>query len=256
MDNVNQVGKKLGKTKKEAQLNIRRSAENFPTPERAIQNFNPLFNYNKSFVTSPDAHVLIDVQLKDIITPCSINPPTSGIWCRAQFGLISYPDAGGRTEVLHLTTSLSYPVTMLDNNGKVDPVTEEETLFILNGDGSITVPEDGCYGVTWSSGAWGVSYFSTHNQHANFYHNGNLVKSVAKPTTGIIHVLGPLIWQYPAITYFYQVIEAKAGDTILVTLTDDGMNECYSWWGCLRGFFVWQETTQIRIDCIAIAENV
>lgn len=256
MDKVNQVGKKLGANRKEADTNIRRAKENFPAPERAVQNVNKLFRYKKTFAASPNALVLADLKLKEIVTPCTVNPPILDIWCRAQFGIASYPSPGGSPG--DYSTCLAYPMTMLDNNGKL--VYEEgewvEREFILNDDGTIVVPEDGCYGITWSSGAWGVSYFQNHNQYATFYHNGKVVKSVAKPTTGIIHVLGPFIWQYPAITHLYQVVEAKAGDTISATLTDDGMNECYSWWGCLRGFFVYQETTQIRVDLIAIAESV
>lgn len=253
-DNVKQVGKILRKNQDEVDHNIRRGAENFPTPEINVQDFNKLFKYKKTFEAHSDASVHLNVRLKEITTPCSINPPMTDIWCRAKFS-----DNGPPYAPSGYTTSYNYPITMLENNGKM--VYEDgawvEHEFILNGDGSIIVPADGCYGIQWTSGAWGVSIeHSNHNQIATFYHNGKVVYTHYKPTTGIIHTLGPFYWQMPSIPHLYVVIEAKAGDTILATLTDDGINECWEWWGCRRGFFVWQGTTEIRMDLIAEAENV
>jgi hypothetical protein len=251
MDKVKQVGKILGKRQRETSLNARRGAENFPAPEITVKDFNKLFDYKKTFMAHSDGPVKINVGLKEITTPCTVNPPTTDVWCRAKFGIISYPTAVGQ-----FTTCLAYPVTMLDNNGSIDPDTELEKEFILNADGSITVPETGCYGIEWSSGAYGVGYFENHRQIATFYHNDRVVHTLTKQPSGFIAILGPWIWVFPAITHIYKVMEAKAGDTFKVTLSDDGINECYPWWGCLRGFFVYQDTTEVRIDLIAVAEGV
>jgi len=229
-DKINQVGKTLRKTSNEVNYNIRRGAENFPTPEITVKDFNKLFTYSKKFEARSDATVKLNVRLKEITTPCSINPPILNKWCRVKFNTSGVPG------------------TMLEVNGE----------FILEGS-NIVVPDNGCYGVTWASGTHGVSYFSNQAQYANFYHNGKIVKSVAKPTTGFIAILGPSIWVYPSIPHLYQVIEAKAGDTISASLDADDFNQCYPWVAgtCLGGgLFSGLEDTTLKIDLIALAESV
>jgi hypothetical protein len=135
---------------------------------------------------------------------------------------------------------------------------EDNGGFILNADGTITVPDNGCYGITFSSGAWGLSYLADKVQIATFYHNYKAIKSHTKYATGFIAILGPLIWVIPSITHLYQVIEAKAGDTISASLSENiGGNCSDSWWGCLlRGAFYGIADTYLKIDLIAVAENV
>lgn len=230
MDKVNQLGKTLGKTKKEVNQNIRRGAENFPTPEISVKDFNRLFTYRKTFDAHSDASVRLNVKLKEITTPCSVNPPIINKWCRLKFN-----DAG-------------IPGTMLEDNGG----------FILNSDGTITVPDNGCYAITFTSSAWGLSYIQGLAQFASFYHNYKVVKSYTKYATGFIAILGPLIWVIPSITHLYQVIEAKAGDTLSASLSENIGGLCSgTWWGCLlHNAFFGLADTWIRIDLIALAESV
>jgi hypothetical protein len=238
MDKVNQAGKKLKNIQKESGLNARRSHENFPQPERIVNSFNILHPYRTTFVTTPNAVALLSLKITEFPTPCSVNPPLLNISTDSDH----YGDNPGTIVRLYNTTQ------------NIEPPNPDFLLV----DGGIQVPLDGCYSVMWTSGAYGVGYYSDKTVTVEIRRNEYGVRTIGQGTTGYIQLLGPAIYFYTPASPVYAVVDCLAGDIIKVIMTQGDIAEKYPWYnGGLNGFFVSNPpySAYVNVTLVALAEG-
>jgi hypothetical protein len=204
-----------------------------------VHSFNKIHSYKHNFVTETVGPAHMDLKIRPLTVPCTINPPSLDVRCSASFqgdnpGFIS--DA--------------YPFS---TTSSIDPPNPDFT-WIPEG---IFVPVDGCYSVLWESSSWGVGYFSDKIVTVGITHNDIAIRLVEQRTTVVISLFGPLIFSYVPASPIYAVIEAKAGDRISAFLTENDISQGYPWIGQetgLHGFFASTGWYGSRLDIELIAE--
>lgn len=242
MDNINQVGKKLRKTKDETNHNTRRLAKNFVLPERVVNTFNKVHRFKTEFSMDATSTAYLNLQIVPLTIPCTVNPPPTNVSCGATFE----GDNPGTFIAPFTTTSNLVPPT---------------PDFSYTG-GGIIVPVDGCYSVLWQSPAWGVGYFANKFVTVGLTHNGYQFRTVVQGTTGVIILLGPNIYVYTPASPIYAVVECKAGDVIGAFMTQEDISQGYPWIGQgpvggLHGFFTsyGEWSASIKVELVAVAEG-
>lgn len=245
MDNIKQTGKRLRKTERESDHNVRRIAENLPLPERTVTSFNKVHPYRKTFAMDGQSAYL-NLKIKELTTPCTVNPPAVDVRATMNFAF----DNPGVIINFSSTSNIIWD----------EPPDPPRTDFILE-DQKVYVPVDGCYSVFWESGAWGAGYFFDKHVIVGLQHNGYEFRTVSQATTGGISVLGPTVFVYTPASPIYGVFEAKAGDYFTAFLTQEDISQGYPWIGQptgLHGFFynpAHVPITAITLELIALAEG-
>jgi hypothetical protein len=241
MNKVKKTGQKIDKIRQESNLNVRRVTENFPQPHRTIDSINQIHPYQTEFTMTEGSSARLTFKVTEFPTPCTVNPP-----------------------ILHISTgsyfngdSPGYITELISPTNLIDPPNPDFVLV----DGGIQVPLDGCYSVFWTSGAWGVGYFSDKVVTVSILRerDGNLysVRLVTQGPTGVTALLGPLIYSYVPASPVYAVVECNAGDRIRVAMTQNDIGEPYPWWGVgLPGFFdVPLNGSNVTVTLVAVAEK-
>ena len=238
MNKVTQAGKKIGKSQKEAGLNVRRAAENFVQPARIVNSFNRLHPYTSQFVATPGSTALLSLKITEYPTPCTVNPPLLNI----------------STESTHSGDNPGYVINLYNTSSELDPPNKDFLLV----DGGIQVPLDGCYNVLWTSGAWGVSYYGDKTVTVGLLRQGYLFRSAPQGATQVTFLLGPPIYSYAPVSPLYAVVDCKAGDIITAFLTENDISQGYPWYNQtgLEGFFVstGAYAAHITVTLVAVAE--
>jgi len=263
MTDSKDVGKDLGKTKKEATRNLRRVQLNLPYSQRTTDNVDVYNTYRKEFNITEGTTVSLDLDIQEMPAPCTVNPPeiNSSIDTTWQGEYVSGP-CGSDNESGYLANW--HCVGESNNTGDYEVIT---TYGMGNSPSSqIFLPYDGCYLIEASWGGYGVSYFKgMGNTQLSVYKQGNYMLTTSDPNfglgagyseTGVIAILGPHIYYTPAPNRLIGMVEAKAGDSIQFEASMSGFAKCYPWFGThLRGMGV-PGDGHLKITLIALAEDI
>jgi len=220
MDKTNKLGKKLGRINKQARLNTSRVKENFASPNGIVGDFNAAFPFRQEFVApGSNSATFMNLVIKDTPTPCSVNPPDLETYCSATIGGVNDACVSN----LIATTST------------LDPPNPD---FVMVGSG-VRVPKDGCYQVRLDTGVTSLNY----QQGATI----NVVLTRSRPgsssttpvlsqqgLTGIVSILGPLIYCSASISPIYAVVTCMAGDILTASV-----------WGSLDMGIPWVAGTRL-----------
>lgn len=236
---VQPVAKRLNDIRKETTFNENRQAENFPLPQRSIQDFDVLHPYLMDFMTKPNTgHVYLDLYFRERPTPCSINPPNLGVTCTTSV----------------VGSNPGYFVG-INSSSVLDEINEPPNPDFYLEDGQIVLPVDGCYSVEFVSGAYGPSYFYNKTVVVNMERNGYTFRRVEHTATGVLVLIGPGIYFYTPASPVYGVVDAKAGDKIIVRIGENGIADSYPWLnGGLNGFF-YNPGSPVTVTLIAKADK-
>jgi len=244
MDKVAQTGKKINAIRKETVLNARRKTENFLQPERIVNSFNKLHAYKTKFTSSINSKVLLNLKIVEFPISCAVNPPLLNV---STSSYISGDNPGVITRLTNTTSVLDPP------NPDFVLVSSTATTH-----GGIQVPLDGCYSVRFTSGAWGVGYYSGKYVTVQIFRNQYSVVKMVQRDIGVLILLGPWIFTYAPASPVYCVVDCKAGDTIAYAMVQDNIGQGYDWYNGpngLGGFFYAPENIGLVVTLVAEAEK-
>lgn len=175
MDNINQVGKGLGKSADESDLNIRRVKENFPQIEKVVDRLNPTQTFTHNFTLSNHPHrVKVNFYFSEPDKDCHPEP----------IDILAIAD-GDCPEFSVNPTIASYPP------GRFSQIGGFTTLYPAPG---ITVPISGYYLITFKNGPAGVTLGSGSYVLAGILVNGGVViESIYGATSGGLAFFSPNI---------------------------------------------------------------
>jgi hypothetical protein len=249
------VGKDLGKVKRETKNNAKRVKPNFPASQRSVDNLNLYNTYRKEFSIGEGATASLNLDIQEMPAPCTVTPPRIESYIETTWaGEWMAGPCGGWNETGQL---FNWHCTKIGTN------TNDEYVVITRTDveisSTIYLPYDGCYLIEFTWGAYGLSYFQQGYIDmgvSKFGRSDPWSLGAGADFTGVIAIMGPSLHYMPSPSRLIGMVEAKEGDSITCTAHMGGFSKCYPWFGThLRGMASPGEGS-LKITLVATAEDI